>query len=323
MEPESFTLPSSNGADEVCCFRWMPEGEPVAALQIVHGMTEHILRYSEFAEHMASKGFAVYGHDHAGHGRTSDEKGFFAEEEGWRVLVDDVASVNGVDDVASVNGRMRSDLPDVPHLIMGHSMGSYVTRMFLKGHSGDVDGAAIMGTGNQAGYQVSAVLMLSRIMCALRGAHGHSGLLDKLVFGTYDKKFDSPDLPNRWLCSDPEALIQYRDDPLCGFSFTCAGYRDLFSLIRPLVGADGPEGIRPDLPVLFVSGEDDPVGGFGKGVRKAAANMMRYVQSVDVILYPGMRHEVLNEIGKEGVMDDISEWMEGILHRKRRGLTTV
>ncbi len=304
MEPDNFRIPSVSGVDELNCYRWMPEGEPIASLQIVHGMTEHILRYSDFAQYLCSKGFAVYGHDHLGHGGTSEEKGFFAERDGWTMLVADVKQVNR---------RMRDDLPGIKHFIMGHSMGSFVVRNYLKIHSTEVDGAIIMGTGNQSSFKVAIAFAYARILCKLKGNHYVSSGLNSMVLGSYNKKFDIPDLPNRWLCSNPKALEEYRDDPLCGFDFTCAAYRDLFRLIRGVIGFRGPVGIHRELPIMFVSGEEDPVGDFGKGVLKAAKNMENNNLSPTVKLYPGMRHEILNEVGHEQVYRDISDWLTGLL----------
>ena len=223
MVPENFKMASSRGDEELNCYRWMPAGEPVAALQIVHGMTEHILRYSDFAGFLTERGFAVYGHDHLGHGGTSEEKGFIAEEHGDDMLVSDMARVNA---------RMRDDLPGIPHFVMGHSMGSFVTRRFLTGHGDDVDAAVIMGTGQQAGYQVSLALTMAKLLCMVKGNHHKSQMLNDLVFGNYSKRFDAPDLPNRWLAANPEALKAYEADPDCGFQFTDAAYRDLFTMIR-------------------------------------------------------------------------------------------
>ena len=168
MARENFTMPSSRGDEELNCYRWMPEGNPKASLQIVHGMTEHILRYEDFATFLNSNGFAVYGHDHLGHGGTSEEKGFIAEEHGDDMLVEDMRKVND---------RMRSDLPGIPHFVMGHSMGSFVTRRFLTVGGNDVDAAVIMGTGQQAGYQVTLALTIAKLLCMVRGNHHRSGLL--------------------------------------------------------------------------------------------------------------------------------------------------
>ena len=300
MARENFTMPSSRGDEELNCYRWMPEGEPRASLQIVHGMTEHILRYEDFATFLNSNGFAVYGHDHLGHGGTSEEKGFIAEEHGDDMLVEDMRKVND---------RMRSDLPGIPHFVMGHSMGSFVTRRFLTVGGNDIDAAVIMGTGQQAGYQVTLALTIAKLLCMVRGNHHRSGLLNNLVFGSYDKRFDSPDLPNKWLCANPESLKAYDADPDCGFRFTDAAYRDLFTLIRRVEMEEGFGNIPEDLPVLFVSGQDDPVGDFGKGVEKAKAALEGRGLKPDMILYPGMRHEILNEVDHRKVYEDIAEWL--------------
>ena len=301
MSRENFTIPSSRRDEELNCYRWMPDVEPIASLQIVHGMTEHILRYDDFACYLNSRGFAVYGHDHLGHGGTSEEKGFIAEEHGDDMLVADMGLVNS---------RMRSDLPEIPHFVMGHSMGSFVTRRFLTVGGDDIDAAVIMGSGQQAGYQVSLALSVAKLLCMVKGNHHRSDMLNGLVFGSYDKKFDTPDLPNKWLCANPEALKAYDEDPDCGFQFTDAAYRDLFTMIRRIEKGEGFERIPKDLPVLFVSGEEDPVGDFGKGVEKAKAGLEGHGLRPEIRLYPGMRHEILNEVDHGSVYRDIAAWLE-------------
>lgn len=300
MARENFALQSSRGDEELNCYRWVPDGEPKASLQIVHGMTEHILRYDGFAAYLNSRGIVVYGHDHLGHGGTSEEKGFIAEEDGDDMLVADMGLVNA---------RMISDNPGIPHFVMGHSMGSFVTRRFLT-VGGDVDAAVIMGTGQQAGYQVALALAISKLLCMVKGRHHRSRLLNSLVFGSYDRKFDSPDLPNKWLCANPESLRAYDADPDCGFQFTDAAYRDLFTLIRRVEREEGFGNIPKDLPILFVSGQDDPVGDFGKGVEKAKAALEGRGLRPEIRLYPGMRHEILNELDKQKVYSDIAGWLE-------------
>ncbi len=297
---ENFRIPSCSGTDELNCFRWMPSSEPVASLQIVHGMTEHILRYSGFAEFLASMGIAMYGHDHMGHGGTSDEKGFFADKDGGRVLIEDAWRVTS---------RMLEDLPGIPHAIMGHSMGSFVVRRYLTIHGKEVDGAIIMGTGQQSPVSVSAALAIAKTLCLLRGTHYVSRKLNDMVLGSYDKHFEGPDLPSRWLSSNPDTLRAYSEDPLCGFPFTVSAYRDLFTMIRDLGRRKGFDNLPSDLPVLMVSGADDPVGDFGKGVERAADGLRSSGLDPKVILYDGMRHEILNEIGSGRVYEDIRSWI--------------
>ena len=242
----------------------------------------------------------MYGHDHLGHGGTSEEKGFIAEENGDDMLVSDMGLVNS---------RMVSDLPGIPHFVMGHSMGSFVTRRFLTVGGRNIDAAVIMGTGQQAGYQVSLALSIAKLLCMVEGRHHRSELLNNLVFGNYDKHFTEPDLPNKWLCSNPDALRAYDADPDCGFRFTDAAYRDLFTMIRRVGKREGFGNIPKDLPVLFVSGQDDPVGDFGKGVERAKAGLEEYGLSPEMRLFPGMRHEILNEKGNAEVYGFIGDWL--------------
>ena len=300
MDPENFKIPSSNGKDDINGYIWMPEQPPVASLQIVHGMTEHILRYSDFAQYLNSRGIAVYGHDHIGHGGTSEEKGFFAEEDGAGKLVEDAHMVNQ---------KMASDLPGIPHLIMGHSMGSFVTRRFLTVHGKDVDGAIIMGTGNQASIKVWFGKSVAAKLVKKKGPHYVSENLHNMVMDGYNGKFSEPDLPNKWLSSNPDALKAYDEDPLCGFMFTVGAYNDMFGLIYGLVKRQGLENTPKDLPMIFVSGKEDPVGDFGKGVEKAKRNLEKVGLKPEIKLYAGMRHEILNEIGKEEVYKDLGDWI--------------
>ena len=218
-----------------------------------------------------------------------------------------------VADMARVNARMAEDLPGIPHFVMGHSMGSFVTRRFLTLHGKGVDGAVIMGTGQQAGYQVSLALAIAKLLCMMKGKHHRSGMLNNLVFGNYDKHFTEPDLPNKWLCANPESLKAYDADPDCGFQFTDAAYRDLFTMIRRIEKEEGFGNIPKDLPVLFVSGADDPVGDFGKGVGKSKAVLEKHGLKPELILYPGMRHEILNEADRHQVYEDIACWLESLL----------
>lgn len=300
MDPENFKIPSSNGKDDINGYIWMPEQAPVASLQIVHGMTEHILRYSDFAQYLNSRGIAVYGHDHIGHGGTSEEKGFFDEEDGAGKLVEDAHRVNQ---------KMTSDLPGIPHLIMGHSMGSFVTRRFLTIYGKDVDGAIIMGTGNQAAFKVWVGKTAAAKLVKKKGPHYVSENLHNMVMNGYDGKFSEPKLPNKWLSSNPDALKAYDEDPLCGFMFTVGAYNDMFGLIYGLVKRQGLENTPKGLPMIFVSGKEDPVGDFGKGVEKAKKNLEKVGLKPEIKLYPGMRHEILNEIGKEEVYKDLGDWI--------------
>ena len=161
------------------------------------------------------------------------------------------------------------------------------------------------------GFFVGALaLTIAKLLCMVKGNHHKSQMLNDLVFGNYSKRFDAPDLPNRWLAANPEALKAYDADPDCGFQFTDAAYRDLFTMIRRIEKKEGFDRIPRNLPVLFVSGQDDPVGDFGKGVNKAADDLRGIGLSPEVRLYPSMRHEILNETDRGQVYEDIASWLE-------------
>lgn len=305
MEPANFKVPSTRGDTDLNCYRWGPEGPVRATLQISHGMVEHILRYSEFASRLASEGVAVYGHDHLGHGGTGrDDPGFFAEEDGDRFLIDDLFQVSRAAEV---------DHPGIPHLLLGHSMGSFVARRYLTRYGDHIDGVIISGTGNQPGYQVSFGRWVAGLLCRLKGPRSVSRFLNDTVLSRNDRYFDEPDLPNRWLSRDPSVVEAYNSDPMCQFMFTSAGYRDLFTMIRELERKVDFDRIPKDLAVIFMSGDQDPIGGFGKGVRAARDGLASAGLRPELKLYPGARHEILNETNREEVYEDILAWIGKVI----------
>lgn len=301
MDPENFRIPSAKGDVQLNCYRWIPEGEPRAVMQITHGMVEHILRYSHFAEFLADNGIAVYGHDHRGHGGTSpDDLGFIADKRG---------DIELVEDLHQLSLRIRESHPDIPLIVLGHSMGSFVTRLLLTTHGEVLDGAIVMGTGNQPASTVKMGVLISKLVCLFRGKRHVSPFLRKMVLGGNDKKVNASKGSNMWLTTDEEQLRKYNEDPLCDFGFTAAAYRDLLTMIKRLVTEDGFDNLPKDVPVLFVSGADDAVGEFGKGVRRAEEALRSRGMETSVILYEGARHEILNERTRDKVYSDILGWI--------------
>lgn len=305
MTLENFKMDSTRGDTELNCYRWGPENGVRATVQLSHGMIEHILRYSEFAEFLNSNGIAVYGHDHLGHGGTSsDDLGFIAEEDGDLVIVDDLFQVTR---------RVEDDHPGVPHVPLGHSMGSFVTRRYLTKYGDHLDGVIIVGTGNQPGFQVATGLLVARLLCKMKGTHHISPFLNRTALERNDRYFDEPDMVNRWISRDPETVRRYNADPFCQFKFTCAGFRDLFTMIRKLERHEDFDRIPKDLPVMILSGDADPIGGFGKGVRKAKEGLEKYGLMPTMKLYPGARHEILNETNRDEVYSDILDWIDSTI----------
>ena len=302
MTCENFKLQSTRGDAVLNCYRWIPEGDVRATIQLSHGMIEHILRYSDFAEFLNRNDIAVYGHDHLGHGGTSpEEQGFIAESGGDIVIVNDLFEVTK---------RVESDYPDVPHIILGHSMGSFVVRRYLTRYGEHLSGAIIVGTGNQSPTSVRFGLFISNYLCRHKGTHYVSPFLNNVILGSNDKRFDEPEMRNRWVSRDPETVMRYNEDPYCNFGFTAAGFRDLLTMIRKLESSEDFDRIPKDLPIILLSGADDPIGDFGKGVSKAREGLERFGLKPEMKLYPGARHEILNETNRQEVYSDILDWID-------------
>lgn len=304
-ECRDFFYPSADGRTQIHARCWQPEGAPRAVVQIAHGICEHIGRYDAFARWLAERGFLVVANDHPGHGQSWQEperKGLFAETGGWQLAVGEMEALRR---------RTAETWPDVPYFLLGHSMGSFLTRTYLILHPGALDGAILSGTGQQGAALLAAGYGVAALMCRVKGAKHRSELLRTMMFGGYNNAFR----PNRtqydWLCGNGEAVDAYCADPLCGF-LPCVGlYRDMLGGLRFIGKAENAVKMDKTTPVLFLSGTMDPVGEQGKGVDRAVA-LFRQAGCGDVTdkRYPGGRHEVLNEIWREDVYCDVLEWLE-------------
>ncbi|MCD8053329.1 MAG: alpha/beta hydrolase [Lachnospiraceae bacterium] len=305
MEKRRFTIPSSDGITTLHGMRWLPEGEVRAVLQIAHGMVEHIGRYEELAEHLAEAGFAVIGHDHLGHGATArdpEDLGYFADEKGDVCLVKDMHRVTCL---------AKGLHPGVPVFILGHSMGSFLLRRYMTRYGKEVQGAVICGTGDFREAEVRTGLALAERLEKLRGRHFRSQFLNAVALGQFAMQYGNRLRPGSWLSRNEESVEAYRSDPLCRFTFTVGAYHDFFHLLRDLCEERDFEAIPRDLPVLFVSGMDDPLGGYTKRVLRVYNRFVEMgMQDVDIYLYPDDRHEVLNELDRDQVHQDILRWME-------------
>ena len=277
-----------------------------ATVHINHGMAEHSLRYDRFAGELNKRGFTVYCQDHRGHGRTKEndsERGWFAEDGGWMIIADDSHELDSL---------IEKEYPSVPHFIFGHSMGSFLTRTNIALHSDEYKAAVIMGTGASKGLvsKFGRDIALSR--CRKYGTKHKDEFLNNLAFGSYLKKFDSKkEGVCCWLSSDREEVKKYEDDPDCGFICSSRFYADLIEGLETANDTSLIAGIRKDLPILFLSGDMDPVGSYGKGVEKAASLYKNAgIKDVRVKLYKNGRHEILNDIMKNEVTEDVIKFYE-------------
>ena len=302
----SFTFPSTAGP-ELDARAWLPEGQPKAVLQLVHGMAEHIDRYDAPARSLAEQGYLVVGHTHLGHGPKAEIKGYFAKENGWQRLIDDVHALRR---------RTQTEHPDLPYFLLGHSMGSFIARCYLREHAEGLAGCALCGTGHFNRITAGTGVAVSSLICLLGGEKKPSALVDKLGFSSSNKPFAPNRTPYDWLSRDEAEVDKYIADPHCGFVFTGSGYRDLFRGLLRLTDLSELQKIPKNLPLLLFSGDHDPVGGMGEGVKKVAEEFRQTgFTDVTLKLYPGGRHELFNELNRDEVCADLAAWLDGRLNR--------
>lgn len=293
---------SATGEGELYVKVWQCDGAPKAAVQLIHGMAEHIERYDRFARALAAQGMLVVGYDQAGHGKSIPKggtRGYFGASDGWSNLIKDVKQVREY---------IEQLAPGVPCVLFGHSMGSFVARSYAARHKDDHSVYIFSGTAGKNGALAIAKLIAKREL--KKGAKRESQLLNSLSFGAYNKPFK----PNRtefdWLSRDDSEVDKYVADELCGFCFTAKAFADLFDGLTELDQPSWASAV-PNKPILLISGKNDPVGGKdAKGVLEVAQKLRSTGHDVTVKLYEGARHELLNELNKEAVTADIIQYIE-------------
>lgn len=279
---------------------------PRGIIQLVHGMAEHITRYDGFARFLVEAGFVVCGIDHIGHGDTAPTKG------DWGVLPIKGGSQILVDDAHEVRKMMEKRFgKSMPYFIYGHSMGSFVVRLYISQHGRGLEGAILSGTGHNPVGVCKAGLSLARRIAKSKGARYNSKTLFKLADGAYSGAIKDARTKFDWLSHDEAVVDAYIADEASGFPFKAGGYATLMELCERIAHQSTANAVPHKLPVLFIAGNEDPVGNNGKGVT-TVYNMFRKAKVNDVTLklYDGMRHEVHNEIGHEQVYDDVLQWIE-------------
>lgn len=307
MVTTNFTFLSNDGKTAVHAVKWTPDsGEYKAILQITHGMVEFIERYQTFAEFLTANEYMVVGHDHIGHGQS------VASQEDWGYFCEGNPSDTLVADMHKLRTLVQEENPGVPYFMLGHSMGSFMLRKYLAFHNEDLRGAIIMGTGFIPANMTNLALKLTGVVTKLRGSRHRSKLIQSLAFGADYKGFDmTGEHPeNSWLTKDVDIVNQYYNEPRCTYMFTVNGYKGLFEAVNFSCNPENAALIPKKLPLFIVSGDRDPVGGLGKGV-KDVYDMYKDTGSLDLTykLYENDRHEILNEIDKEVVFDDLLAWM--------------
>ncbi len=275
-----------------------------ATLLVVHGMSEHSGRYADFAQFLADKGIAVATYDQLGHGKTvksASELGFFGEEHPVQSLLKDVIVMAD---------SLKAKHPEVPHFIMGHSMGSFIVRTVMKHHAQDFAGAILMGSAD-ADPLTKVMLPINKLLAKVAPKRPNTVFakaMNKIFNSKLDNRISSSDFA--WLSENQASIDAYEADPLAGFNFTNNGYMTLFNLMESALNKNWANTIAKDFPMLFISGKNDPIGNMGKGIDKIVNRLNEQgFTAVEVKLYPHMRHEPLHELEKQLVYQDILEWL--------------
>ena len=305
MRTETFEFEGFHG-QKLPATLWLPEQEPKAVLQITHGMTEHIGRYTALAQELTGHGIAVAGFDLRGHGRNPGDPNVASfGDGGWEGSIEDMHLFFEI---------LAERFPGLPHYMLGFSLGSFLLREYLTKYpdEGEVAGAIIMGTGHQPGWLLSIMMGIVNGQIKKAGFDKTTDLVHQLSFGTYNQKFK----PNRttadWLCADETELDKYLADPLVRKDISAGLFWELLGSMKRTGSAYEYDGWDTSIPILLISGQDDPVGDGGKGVQEISRRMKKSgMENVTVKLFPGARHDLLHEEknGAEAARKFIAEWI--------------
>lgn len=306
MLTEHFTLPSPVDGLLLDGLFVLPDEPAKAVVQLNHGMCEHKERYLPFMEYLAARGYVCCIHDHRGHGksvRSPEDLGYFYKGGGAAL----------VEDIRAVNGMLHEKFPGLPLYLFGHSMGSLAVRAYIKKYSGTIDALVVCGSPSKpAGAGLGGALV--RLLQLFQGEKAHSKLVDGIFCGAYDKPFKAENRKSAWLSRDPAVGEAYNADPLCNYTFTLNGYLSLLYLVNETYSEKGWQVENKDLPVLFVSGEDDPCAISGKKFVQSVWHLERMgYKNVYRRVYTDMRHEILNEIDKETVFAELAGFFDDCL----------
>ncbi len=296
-------LQSRNGLQDITYYVYMPLTTPKAVVQIAHGMAEYLERYEPLIDYLTGQGFLVCGNDHIGHKNSSptkDSLGYFAPKNGYTFLARDLARVTRL---------LQKHYPDLPYFLFGHSMGSFVARAYLTRYSDLIDGVILCGTaGSNPALPVGSLLI--SLVKLFKGEFHRSPFIDKLMFGSYNSHYKEVKTNFDWLTRDQSVVQKYIEDEYCGFLFTTSAYKDLTRLLKYVNSKGWYSSVPKNMPMLLIAGEMDPVGNWGKGVREVSDKLHKHgVTNLTTKLYPDMRHEIHNEIGKEEVYGDLNNWL--------------
>lgn len=300
---KTINYPSSTGSCTISAAAWLPEGSVKAVIQLVHGMAEHIQRYEDLALYLNGLGYAVYAEDHAGHGGSVNgkgKKGYFAAENGWDRLIDDIDALHKL---------AKADYPGVRHVLYGHSMGSFLARTYASRYPDEFDAYIFSGTAGKNPV-LGAAKLIAKQQIKKSGPDVPCETLNKLAFGAYNKRIENPRTPFDWLTTVDTVVDKYIEDEFCGFTFTAAAFRDLFDGLGEITGKKWAEKVK-NVPIYLLAGKQDPVGAYGKGVVEVCENLKKTGHTKVVLqLYENGRHEMHNEANREEVYRGIAAFLQ-------------
>jgi len=306
MKSADFTFQTVDGAS-LHVSGWVTEN-PKAIVQILHGMAEYGSRYARLAEALTGAGYSVYAHDHRGHGKSVPESGsagHMADSDSWNRIVEDAHGVN-----REIAKRHRG----LPIIILGHSMGSFVLQQLLFERPNDMVAAALSGSNGKPPPIAMIGKLLARIERARVGKQKPSPVLQKLTFGEYNKPFEPARTEFEWLSRDPDEVDKYVADPLMGFAVSTQTWLDLLNGLDRISKPSNVGKVPKDMPIYLFAGDQDPVGDSGKGMRNLYDAYKRAaIFDVRLKLYPGARHETLNETNRQEVTDDLIAWCDEVV----------
>ncbi len=306
MQHEQHILTAADD-HEISVDLYLPDSEPTLILQVLHGLGEHAARYRSLAEAATAEGLALLIHNHRGHGRQAGRRGHFADRNGWGKIVEDVLAVNEF-----AIGR----LPDLPVALLGHSMGSFVAQGFTIHHGARLGGLILSGSTWPSRFRAIPGWLLARVISLGAGRGGESALLDKIGFGDFNRRFEPARTAFDWLSRDEAEVDKYVADPLCGGPYTVGLWLDFLGGLIEISSDQALSRIPPDLPILIMGGEDDPVGG-EEGMSNLAMHYAQtHHQRLTVQIYPQGRHEMLNETNRKEVTADLFDWIRRSVRKR-------
>lgn len=305
MTRNEFYYRSADKKTKIHAVAWCPEEEPKAILQIAHGVTEHILCYEEMAEYFTKRGMMLVGNDHLGHGTSIAEGAkamYFGPQGSWDWVVQDIYTCMK---------KTKEKYPGVPYYMLGLSLGSFAVRTLLIQHPGEVDGVVLVGTGQSKAMPLRLARCMAKMECARAGDDQSTPMIQKMAFGIYNKQFQ----PNRtefdWLCAGRQGLDAYMADPLRGEAISAGVFREMLNGMLFTMNMKNQKEMDATKPVLILSGEKDPVGNTGRGIKAVVDSFRRAgVQDVKFKLYPGLRHNLFIEDEKQQIFQDIFRWIQ-------------